>query len=168
MPAAVPPAVPPHVPPHVPEVSDFRCAPALAARLVGGLLVVLALLLAAVTLLVALVGLPLLVVVLVALVGVVGVLVVGNLLARRLPVVHLGRDGYRVRLIRGAGVAAASWTDVREAVTATHDGLPVVVLRLVDERTTTIPVTVLDVDREEFVRILQVHLQRGQGLTPLA
>lgn len=154
--------------PAVPEVSQFRCAPALAARLVGGLLVVLAVALAVVTVVVALAGLPLLVVLGVALVGVVGVLVAGNLLARRIPVVHLGPDGYRVRLVRGAGVTAARWTDVREAATATHDDLPVVVLRLADGRTTTIPVTVLDIDREEFVRVLQVHLQRGQGLTPLS
>ena len=55
-----------------------------------------------------------------------------------------------------------------EAVTATPQGLPVVVLRLVDGRTTTIPVTLLDVDREQFVRDLQAHLQRGQGLRPLS
>lgn len=152
----------------MPEVSQFRCAPGLAARLVGGLLVALAVLLAATTVVVALAGLSLLVVALVAVLGVVGVLVAGNLLARRLPVVHLGREGYRVRLVRGVGTPAAAWTEVREAVTATHDGLPVVEIRLEGERATTIPVSVLDVDREEFVRVLQAHLQRGQGLTPLS
>ncbi|MBB3042354.1 hypothetical protein KM427_01885 [Nocardioides sp. LMS-CY] len=152
----------------VPEVSEFRFAPAFAARLVGGLLVVLAVLLVVTTVVVAVASLPFLVLVLVALIGVVGVLVAGNLLTRRLPVVHLGPDGYRVRLVRGAGTSAAAWTEVREAVTTASDGLPVVVLRLADGGTTTIPVSLLDVDREEFVRVLQGHLQRGQGLTPLS
>jgi hypothetical protein len=58
---------------------------------------------------------------------------------------------------------------VGEAVTTvTAAGLPVVVLKLTDERTTTIPVTLLAADREEFVRDLQRHLQHGQGLRPLS
>ncbi len=40
-------------------------------------------------------------------------------------------------------------------------------LRLRDGRTTTIPVGVLAVDKEEFVRELQGRLQRGHGLRPL-
>ncbi len=36
-----------------------------------------------------------------------------------------------------------------------------VVLRLRDGRTTTIPVEMLAVDRESFVRDVQQHLQRG-------
>ena len=39
-----------------------------------------------------------------------------------------------------------------------------VVLRLRDGRTTTIPVEMLAMDREAFARDLQEHLQRGQGL----
>jgi hypothetical protein len=42
-----------------------------------------------------------------------------------------------------------------------------VVLHLRDGRTTTIPVAALAADREEFVRDLQAHLQRGHGLRPL-
>jgi hypothetical protein len=42
-----------------------------------------------------------------------------------------------------------------------------VVLHLRDGRTTTIPVEALAADREEFVRDLQEHLQRGHGLRPL-
>jgi hypothetical protein len=102
-----------------------------------------------------------------AVLGVAGVLAAGYVLTRRLPVVHLGPEGYRVRLIRGVGVAAARWTDVGEAVTSLPGGQPVVVLRLVDGRTTTIPVSALAADREEFVRDLRAHLQRGQGLRPL-
>src|SRR6476661_10470308 len=83
-------------------------------------------------------------------------------------VVRLGEQGYRVRLVRDVGVTAARWTEVGEAVTTTTPrGLAVVELRLGDGRTTTLPVALLDVDREQFVRDLQGHLQRGQGLRPL-
>jgi hypothetical protein len=150
-----------------PEVSQYRFAPAISARIVGGLLVVLAILLAVATLVVAVAGLSVLVLVAAAAVGVVAVFAVGHVLTRRAAVVRLDATGYRVRLVRGAGVHAAAWTDVEEAVTSTPQGLPVVVLKLVDGRTTTLPVTVLDVDREQFVRDLQAHLQRGQGLRPL-
>ena len=47
-----------------------------------------------------------------------------------------------------------------------HD-VPCVALRLRDGRTTTIPVGVLGIDKDEFVRELQDRLQRGQGLRPL-
>ena len=40
-------------------------------------------------------------------------------------------------------------------------------IRLRDGRTTTIPVQVLAADREEFVRDLQQHLQRGHGMRRL-
>ena len=153
-------------PPALP-VSDYRLAPALGARFVGGLLVLLALLLAVTTVVVALLRLPATVLVVVAGLGLAGALVAGYVVTRRVAVVHLGAEGYRVRLVRGAGVAAAGWRDVTQAVTTTPDGVPVVVLRLVDGRTTTIPVQALAGDREEFVRDLQAHLQRGQGLRPL-
>ena len=151
-----------------PEVSQYRFAPAISARIVGGLLVVLAVLLAVATLVVAVAGLSVLVLAAAAVVGVAAVFVVGHLLTRRVAVVRLDAAGYRVRLVRGAGVSAAAWTEVQEVVTATPQGLPVVVLKLVDGRSTTIPVTLLDVDREQFVRDLRAHLQRGQGLRPLS
>ena len=72
-------------------------------------------------------------------------------LVLRLPVVRLAQDGYRVRLVRGVGVDRAPWTAVREAVTASPSGTPVVVLRR-GTGTTTVPVRVLAADREEFVR----------------
>jgi hypothetical protein len=71
-----------------------------------------------------------------------------------------------VRLVRGAGVAQAAWTDVEDAATTTRHDVPCVVLRLRDGRTTTIPVGVLAVDKEEFVRDLQVRLQQARGLRP--
>ena len=150
-----------------PEVSQYRFAPAVSARIVGGLLVVLAILLAVATLVVAVAGLSVLVLAAAAVVGVVAVFAVGHLLTRRVAVVRLDATGYRVRLLRGSGVSTAAWTDVQEAVTSTPQGLPVVVLKLADGRTTTLPVTLLDTDREQFARDLQAHLQRGQGLRPL-
>lgn len=149
------------------SVSDYRLAPAIGARMVGRLLVGLAVALFVATLLVTLFDLPPDLLIVSGLGGVVGVLATGYLLTRRMPVVHLDPEGYRVRLVRGAGVTAAAWTEVEEAVTTTVGSVPVVVLRLTEGRSTTIPVPALDVDREEFVRDLRRHLQHGQGLRPL-
>ena len=68
--------------------------------------------------------------------------------------------------MRGAGVNEARWTAVEDAVTATRHDVPCVVLRLRDGRTTTIPVGVLAVDKEQFVRELQERLQSARGLRP--
>ena len=149
-----------------PPVSDYRLAPVLAVRFAGAVLVLLAMLLAVLTVLVALLDLPVGVLVAVAALGVLVVLVSAYVL-RRTVVVHLGDDGYRVRLLRGVGVDRAAWTDVREAVTAAPSGTPVVVLKLADGRSTTIAVQALAADREEFVRDLQAHLQHGHGLRRL-
>lgn len=147
--------------------SDYRFAPVVGVRLVGGLLVGLALLLLAVTVVVTVLGGPLGVLLVITALGVV-VLGVGYVAIRRVSVVHLGAEGYRVRLVRGVGVAAASWRQVDQAATTTVAGSPVVLLRLTDGGTTTIPVTVLACDREDFVRDLRAHLQHGQGLRPLS
>jgi hypothetical protein len=135
---------------------------------VGVLLVVLAVVLVVATVLVAALSLPSVVLLVVVVVGVVGVLAAAVVISQRVAVVHFGTDGYRVRLVRGAGVTAADWREVEEAVTASPAGVPVVQLRLRDGRSTTIPVQALAADREEFVRDLQRHLQRGQRLRPLS
>ncbi len=96
------------------------------------------------------------------------VLTGGILLTRRTFVVRLGDEGYQVRFVRGAGVTQARWRDVDDAVTAEVAGAPCVVLRLKDGRTTTIPVEVLAVERDVFVRDVQEHLQDGQGLRRLS
>jgi hypothetical protein len=75
-------------------------------------------------------------------------------------------DGYAVRLVRGAGVTDARWISVEDAVTTVRHEVPCVVLRLKDGRTTTIPVGVLAVDKEQFVRELQERLQASRGLRP--
>ena len=82
-------------------------------------------------------------------------------------VVRLTAEGYRVQWVRGVGTASGRWKDVEDAVTTTVADAPVVVLRLRDGRTTTIPVEVLATDREEFARDLRRHLRDGQGLRPL-
>jgi hypothetical protein len=149
-------------------VSDYRLATAVGVRFVGGLLVLVAVLVFVTTLVVGLLDLPSWLMLLAAGLGVGAVLIGGYVVTRRIPVIRLGADGYRVRLIRGVGVTAAGWKDVREAVTSADGaGAPVVVLRLRDERTTTIPVRVLAADREDFVRDLLAHLQRGQGIRSL-
>lgn len=145
---------------------DYRLSPAFAARLVGAALVVTAVVVFAATAVVGLAGLPLAVLVIVVVLGVVAVLTLGWRL-RSTPVVRCDRDGYRVSLVRGAGVTEARWSDVADAATASPRGIPCVVLHLKDGRTTTIPVQALAIDREQFVRELQRHLQRGQGLRPL-
>ena len=151
----------------VPTPSDYRLSPALGARLMGLLLVALAILLFAVTAAVAVFHLPPDLLVVLAVLGVAAVFGGGWALTRRAYVVRLGAEGYRVRLIRGAGVTGARWTEVEDAVTASPRGIPCVVLHLRGGGMTTIPVEALAADREEFVRDLQAHLQRGQGLTPL-
>ncbi len=147
--------------------SHYRLAPLLVARFLGLYLVLLALVIFAATTTVYLTGLPpdLLVVLLVL--GLVGVFWLGWWLRARAFVVRADPEGYQVRLVRGAGTTQARWKDVEDAVTATPRGFPCVVLRLKDGRTTTIPVQALAVDRERFVRELQQHLQRGQGLRRL-
>jgi len=81
-------------------------------------------------------------------------------------VVRTDAKGYAVRLVRGAGVTAAGWDEVEDAATAVRHDVPCVVLRLRDGRTTTIPVGVLAVDKDQFVRELQERLQAARGLRP--
>jgi hypothetical protein len=149
------------------EPTVYRLAPAVIARFVGLALVGLALLLFVGTAVVALTGLPGDLMVLVVLLGVVGCLTLGWWLRARAWVLRCTDDGYRVRLVRGAGVTEARWSAVEDAVTAVRRNVACVELRLRDGRTTTIPVGVLAVDREQFVRELQGRLQRGHGLRPL-
>jgi hypothetical protein len=146
--------------------SDYRLSPALGARLVGLLTVGVALLVFVATGVVALLDLHTLVLLPVAVVGVALVLGVGAWL-RSTPVVHLDDEGYRVRLVRGAGVRSARWKDVAEAVASSPRGIPCLVLRLTDGRSTTIPVQAVAADRDEFARDVREHLRRGEGLRPL-
>ena len=149
-------------------VSDYRLAPALGVRFVGALLVLMAVVLFAATMLVVVLNVSPDLVIVMAAVGLLAVFGGGYLITQRIPVVRLGPDGYRVRLVRGAGVTEATWKEVQEAVTTTSaTGEPVLEMRLRDGRRTTIPVLALAADREEFARDVIAHLRRGQGIRPL-
>ena len=143
--------------------SDYRLSPVLAARLVGLALMVVAVLVFATTLVVGAVDASPLILLTVAVLGVLSVGVAGYVVTRRTSVVHLDDRGYRVRLVRGAGVTSAGWSEVEDAVTAERQGSPCVVLRLKDGRTTTIPVELLAADREAFVADLRGHLKERRG-----
>lgn len=146
--------------------SGYRLAPALAARLVGLVLVLGAVLVLAATVLTALLGWPVLVVLIGGLVALLATLAM--LLATRLvPVLVLDDAGYRVRWVRGAGVRAAAWRDVADAVTGAPSGVDCVVLRLHDARSTSIPVAAVAADRDALVVVVRDHLRRGEGLRPL-
>ncbi|MGD9958653.1 hypothetical protein [Nocardioides sp.] len=147
--------------------SDYRLSPQLAARLMGVALVGVGVLVCVATLLIAVLRLPVAVLTAVVVLALVLVLIGGLALGQGSYVVRLTQDGYRVRFVRGAGVKQGRWVDVSDAVTAEVAGSPCIVLRLRDGRSTTIPVQVLAVDRDEFVRDVQRHLRGGQGLRPL-
>lgn len=147
-------------------LSDYRLAAPRMARIVGGVMVLSALVIFAVTLVTAVLRGPLAVVFAAALLCVIGLVVLAAWL-RSVPVVRFTAEGYRVRLVRGAGVAEAGWDQVSEAATTHRAGEACIVLKLKDGATTTIPVSLLEGDREEFVRDLQGRLDAGQGLRPL-
>jgi hypothetical protein len=151
-----------------PHATTYPLAPLVVARFVGLGLVGLALLMFVGTVLVAGLDLPPDVLIATIALGLVGVLTLAWWLRSRAWVLRSTAEGYAVRLVRGAGVTAARWDAVEDAVTATRHDVPCVVLRLRDGRTTTIPVGVLAVDREEFVRELQQRLQTARGLKPYA
>ena len=142
----------------------YRLAPAVAARLLGVVLCTVAVLILISTVLIAAVDLH--TVFLLVPAGLALVLLVATWWTWRQRgwVARLTPEGYRVQWVRGVGAPSARWKDVEDAVTTTIADAPVVVLRLRDGRTTTIPVEMLAVDREEFVRDVQRHLQQGQGL----
>lgn len=147
--------------------SDYRLAPQVSARLLGASLLFWGVLVFLVTAVVVLLTAPVWLLSTTVVLCLVGVFGTGYWLTKRLYVVRLGEDGYQVRFIRGAGVTRARWVDVQDVVTATVSDEPCVVLRLKDGRATTIPVEALAVDREQFVRDLQAHLDRGHGLRKL-
>ena len=144
-------------------VATYRLSPRLAARFLGGLFVGLGALVVAFSLFALLLGVPDLVLGVSVALALVVLVVAGALLVRGTVIVRLDEVGYRVRLLRGAGVPRARWVDVEDAVAMTVAGERCVVLRLRDGGTTTIPVRVLEGSVDSFLEDLQTHLNAGHG-----
>jgi len=147
--------------------SSYKLSASVRLRLFGAALVAIGVAVGLVAGLVALLALPSAVMTGALVVGAAAVVLTGLGLHRAAPLVSLDETGYRLRLLRGAGVAQARWRDVEDVVTATVSGDDCVVLRLRDGRTTTIPVAVLNAPREDFVRDLGEHLNHGHGYRPV-
>ena len=144
-------------------MSDYRFAQPLLVRMMGEVLAALGVLVLLLAVLVAALDLPGTVLTVGVVTAVVVVLAVGYVLTRRTSLVPFDETGYRVRLLRGAGVKQARWKDVEDAVAAEVSGHRCVVLRLRDGRSTTLPVEVLDATPEAFVTDLRAHLDKGHG-----
>lgn len=142
---------------------EFGLAPQLRARVMGISLACLGAVLLVGSLLVALLRLPPDLVVALAVLVVLAIFGLGFLLVRRWYVVRVDATGYQVRFVRGAGARAARWEDVEDVQTQTTAGARCLVLRLRDGRQTTVPVDLIEGDREEFVRQVQDRLDVAHG-----
>ena len=147
--------------------SRYRLSRPLVARLTGVLLATLGILILVVAVLVAVVSLPSVVLAVAVAVSVLAVAGAALLLGRGV-VVALDEGGYRVRFVRGVGVARAAWKQVESMSATTMAGERYVVLNLKDGRTTTVPVRLLEGRPDDFVRDLQSHLDRGYGYRRIA
>ncbi|RHW25817.1 hypothetical protein D0Z08_17400 [Nocardioides immobilis] len=140
---------------------DYRMSPLVVARFVGAYLILFAVLVLVGTLVVAAAGLgPDLLVVLLA-VGLLGLLGLAWWLRTQVSVVRLTETGYRVRMVRGAGVTEARWSEVEDAVATQPQAVACVVFRLKDGRSTIIPVDLLAADKDDFARDVRDHLSRA-------
>lgn len=142
---------------------DYGLAPQLRARLMGAFLVGIGLVLLLVTILVISLDLPGDVISGVVILTVVGTFTLGFLLVRRWYVVRIDDIGYQVRFVRGAGERTARWHQVEDLATSEVHGAKCLVIRLRDGRSTTIPVDLIEGDREEFVDELKRRLAGRHG-----
>jgi hypothetical protein len=137
---------------------DYGLAPELRARLMGVFLALLV-----VTVVVAALSLSADVIVVLAILTVIAIFALGTLLGRRWYVVRLDDVGYQIRFVRGAGEKNARWAEVEDLATTEIEGAQCVVIRLRDGRSTTIPVTLIQGDKEEFVDELKARLNGLHG-----
>jgi hypothetical protein len=141
--------------------TSYRLAPGLAARLVGRSLVTLAVLVGVATGAGQVVGVGWVLPATVAFIGLALVAGWAWWLVRRASVVRLTDEGYDVRLLRGIGAARASWGQVKEAVAASPQGEPCLVLRLVDGRTMRLPMAALADDADAFALDVRLRLRNA-------
>lgn len=141
---------------------ELGLAPAIRARILGVLLIISSVLLIVVSVVAAALHIPTLLVVAIVLVMLV-LIAAAVAVPGRWPVFQADVISYRLRLVRGAGVAQGRWRDVEGLATATQDGEHLVVLQLRDGRSTVIPVRLLGIDKEEFVDRLQEILDAANG-----
>jgi hypothetical protein len=145
--------------------TSYRLAAGLGARLVGRSLVTLGLLVVVATVVGLLSGAGWVPAGVVAVVGLVGVALWSWWLLRRARALRLTDEGYAVRLLGGVGVASASWLQVDEAVAATPGGQRCLVLRLVDGRTTRLPMAALAADPDVVAHDVQLRLRDAHSST---
>jgi hypothetical protein len=145
------------------ETVEYPLARGVRVRLLGAAVGALGLVVLLVTVVLAALRPPAVAVVVVAVALVAVAVAVGVLLGRRWYVVRLDDTGYRVRLVRGVGRPQARWTEVEDLTTTVAVGTECVVLRLRDGQTSTIPVNLIDGDREAFVDELQRRLDAAHG-----
>ncbi|MFB9315517.1 hypothetical protein [Nocardioides plantarum] len=140
-------------------VTDYRLAPVFAARLVGLGLMVLAVLAFGLTAAALAWSWPGDLIVVVVALGLVAVLGTASWLRSRAYVVRLTDTGYRVRFVRGVGVAEGRWDEVREAGSAHPRDVVCLVLERHDGTTTSIPVEMLAGDRDRFATDVRERLE---------
>ena len=140
----------------------YRPQRALVTRVLGSGILVLALMVLVATVVLTVVGAPEWVLVVLVLLYIVAFSLLAVWAVREAWIVRLDEIGYRVRYVRGAGVKAAAWIDVADLAATEPKGIPCLELTLIDGRTTTIPVEVMEGDREQFVRDVREHLRATQ------
>lgn len=141
----------------------YGLAPHLRARLMGMFLAAVGVVLLVATVVVVAFDLPGDVLSGVIVLTVVGIALLGFLLVRRWYVVQLDDIGYQVRFVRGAGENRARWVEVEDLATSELHGAKCVVIRLRDGRSTSIPVDLVEGDREEFVDEIKRRLAGRHG-----
>jgi hypothetical protein len=143
--------------------AEYPLARAVRVRLLGSLVAAVGVLVLVVTVVLAVVRPPSAVVFVVSAAVVAIAVAIGILLGRRWYVVRLDDTGYRVRFVRGVGRAQARWTEVEDLTAAVAGGTECVLLRLRDGQTSTVPVNLIEGDREAFVDELQRRLDAAHG-----
>ncbi|MFT4009221.1 MAG: hypothetical protein QM655_04175 [Nocardioidaceae bacterium] len=145
------------------DQTQFRVAPTHKARFLGAFLLLIGLVIFVTAALVALLRLHPDIISVVVIVALIAVVTLGVLISRIGVMLDLDDVGYRTHWLRAPGTKQARWTDVEDAVTGFASEQPVIVIRLKDGRSTTIPVNLLAGDPADVVRAIQEHAQRGNG-----